>query len=106
MGSFAGEVAEFDFHGTWEAARPTWRQDEKRKFFVQGVEAARQSARTDKMGAEPEEADEVEGVAVADAYWRDAGPARYARHRQAHEIVGKRQSPQLLLDALGSFAAQ
>src|SRR5207244_54745 len=55
---------------------------------------------------EPEDADEVEGVAVADAAGWHASPARHACHGEANEVVADGEPPELLRDAGGCLTAQ
>src|SRR5262249_42503809 len=81
------------------AGRAARGQDEQCEFVVEGVEAAWQHARTRGPRRQPEEPDELEGVAIADARRHHVGACGDACHREAHEVVGEREAPHFLRDA-------
>src|SRR5262249_6384820 len=86
------------------AVRTARGQDEQGEFIVERFEAARQHAGTHGPRGQPEEANELERVAIADARRRDAGARGDARHGEAHEVVAEREAPQFLCDPSGRLA--
>src|SRR5262245_5878928 len=88
------------------AVRTARGQDEQGEFIVERFEAARQHTGTRGPCGQPEEANELERVAIADARRRDAGARGDARHDEADEVVPEGEPPHFLGDARGGLAPQ
>src|SRR5262249_56657244 len=80
------------------AVRTARGQDEQGEFIVECFEAARQHAGTRGPRGQPEEANELERMAIADARPRHAGARGDARHGEAHEGGAEREAPPVLCD--------
>src|SRR5262249_14716047 len=88
------------------AVRTARGQDEQGEFIVERFEAARQHTGTRGPCGQPEEANELERVAIADARRRDAGARGDVRHGEADEVVPEGDPPHFLGDARGGLAPQ
>jgi len=107
MGSLVARVvAHLDLDGTGVAAWASRGKDQQGKLLVQALEPVGQIAGTGDPGGEPEAAHQEQGVAEADATRGHARPLGHLGHVQADQVVGDRQPPHLLEDALGEAAAE
>src|SRR3990172_4100048 len=101
MSSAPQIVAHLDLDGPWVAARAPWREDQEGQLLVEALEPAGQGAGRGHPRRElPEVAHEEQGVAEADARGRHPLALRHVLHVQAEQVVGDREPPDLLTDAL------
>ena len=71
-----------------------------------GVGASGGDAGSRSPCVKPEDPDELQGMAKADADWGDPSTVGDARHRKADEVVADGEPPDFLRNARGSLAAQ